>query len=99
MVLDFNTIANEYSIYLGFVLAALVFVLYLWNHRSKIAFLNVSGILLASHAVIGGMALCYKVLSNNWCTLSQSERIYVFLGGLAVVWNAFMSIKRLIQKP
>ncbi|MBX7127201.1 MAG: hypothetical protein K1X47_16010 [Cyclobacteriaceae bacterium] len=97
--MDPDTLANEHTIYVGFAIAAVVFFIYAWNHGSGIAFLNVAGIVLASQAAVGGGALCLKALSTGWCPLSQSERVYIFLGGLAVVWNAFVSIKRLGSKP
>lgn len=73
-------------------------VIYVVRQRAKVAFLNVAGIILTSQASLGGASLCYKSLSSIQWELTQSERIYVFIGGLVVTWNAVTSISKLISK-
>ena len=96
MILVQEVTAN--LLYYGFALALVLSIIYVVRQRAKVAFLNVAGIILTSQASLGGASLCYKSLSSIQWELTQSERIYVFIGGLAVTWNAVTSISKLISK-
>lgn len=87
------------SFYAGVIVALIVGAVYLWNHRQKAVFLNVAAIILASQAVVGGPLLSFKALFPLNCDLNPSEKLYVFIGGLAVVWNAVLSLTKIVPKP
>ncbi|MBL0742794.1 hypothetical protein [Chryseolinea lacunae] len=87
------------SFYAGIIVAMILCGVYLWNHRSKAVFLHVAGIVLASQAVVGGPLLSFKALFPLNCDLSPSEKLYVFVGGIAVVWNAVLSLMKILTKP
>ena len=80
-------------------LSLLVFIAYLWNHKSKAEFLNVASIVLVSQAAVGGPFLCYKALFPTGCNFTSSEKLYVFIGGIAVAWNAAGLLFRIVTKP
>jgi hypothetical protein len=84
--------------YAGFTIALIIFLIYCKNHRSQIAFIHVAVIVMTSQAIIGGLSLCYKSLSGSWYNLTSMETTYVFIGALAVIWNAVMSINKLISR-
>ncbi|WP_073138306.1 hypothetical protein [Chryseolinea serpens] len=87
------------SLYIGIAVAIIPCAIYMWNHRSKAVFFNVASIVLISQAVVGGPFLCLKALFLPNCDFSLSEKLYVLIGGIAVVWNAVISLSKIITKP
>lgn len=87
------------SLYIGIIVAIVPFAIYMWNHRAKAVFLNVATIILISQAVVGGPFLCLKALFLANCDFSSSEKLYILIGGIAVVWNAFISLSKIVNKP
>lgn len=87
------------SLYIGIAVATIPCAIYMWNHRSKAIFFNVASIFLISQAIVGGPFLCLKALFLANCDFSSSEKLYILIGGIAVVWNAFISLSKIVTKP
>jgi len=83
---------------MGLGIAVISLVIYAWNHRTKVVFLSAATILVASQAVVGGLFLCIKALMPINCSFTAPEKLYAIIGGMAVVWNATLSLKT-ITKP
>jgi len=96
--LTFNQILAN-SLYIGIIVALIPCAIYMWNHRTKAVFLNIATIVLISQAVVGGPFLCLKALFLASCDFSSSEKLYVLIGGIAVVWNAIISLSKIVTKP
>lgn len=96
--LIFNQILAN-SLYIGIIVAMIPCAIYMWNHRTKAVFFNVASIVLISQAVVGGPFLCLKALFVANCDFSSSEKLYVLVGGIAVAWNAIISLTKIVTKP
>jgi len=96
---DLNQIGDNTIFAIGVGVAILLFFRYCWNHRKHIVFLSSMSLFILSQALIGGLLLCLKTTLTTWCNLSGGAKMYVFMGGMAAIWNAIAGIGRIIEKP
>lgn len=98
LALQFGIPYNLFGVGLG----ALIFSFYLYQCWEKKNLADGVVIFLSSFGVIAGVDLCIISLYTDMSGCLEGDaanvhKIYIFIGGIAVVWASITAISRIIQ--
>lgn len=95
-----NDVVSIVKFQWGFVLFIILVIIYFYNYRKQSEFLKVASLVIAGQGIVGVCCICYNVIfDTQWCDLTQLERSYVLVGGLATIWNIWNATINAIKKP
>ena len=88
------------SIFLGILGIILLFIAAIIGQRAYPSLGEGMTVFLAGAAICPGLRVCFLSVYKPSSMLNTSDNIYIFLGGLAIIWVSIETIKKELQsKP
>jgi hypothetical protein len=93
-----SNIALYILIGVGIIISTVYFIL-CYHNKLKPAFPSIVTFFVSSVGINAGLKVCILTFDKIKITnLSENERIYIFIGGLAVIWASVTSIINAFKK-
>jgi hypothetical protein len=88
--------ALQYTFIIGVGLAFILFLRYLYVERQAIDLTKTITLILSCQGIVGGPALCYKALIYSTWQVHSNETLYIFIGGIAMLWEGSKFVSSLL---
>jgi len=82
----------------GLILAFFLIILYWSRHKSDTIFLKIVVVIAGSQMIMSAASVGIRVTLNLICYTNPIERLMLFVGALAFIWNVLDGILKVIKK-